>query len=1018
MRQAMAAPDDAVPFLSDAADTVLARGTQYSMAHLVHNIRDRLTPDQAGGPDGVDIEVVFLAACYHLARCGHLPEDEKKWDGHAATFLFAVVHAVRPDAVPQPLRDAFAETPPQVVPPYEIVHTVGIALFLPSAVARDPRRVALATVLMAWAQKEARGDPSEHNITFNLGTALVTLSEVDKADGESQRTRGAGLHVMREALTGLPSDDPARPEMLNGLMRAQAGAPPGVPAEDSGLAEVARYMRDGDTDRLDKLAERLRASLESSAAGGTERAHRRIELGQVLRMRFEAEGELADLDHSIAELTAVLDCSLADALGNEDRAHAYSFLGLAHLDRYVTLANSEDLDRATKAVRRACAVGAAASASHPQRLTNLAAVLTTRFGVYQDVTELDEVVRHLEYAVAATPATQHDRPVMLIKLAVALRTRGIHTLSDADLAAAEELLRDVAGRPSDAGPNQQLARMELGHLLTARGLEHNARRDQAEVVTLYRTTALAPSHDVRIRLLSASMWGLACAKLGDMGQARTAFAVALGDLLPKLAGPALGRESQEARLREMGSVSTAAAAVEIGAGRPRQALIRLEQGRGVLLSQALRLRRRNDDLAAAAPALADRYERVCGELVAPQRGPQERKASAAEFDRVTREIREIAGFDGFHRPPDWAWLRGAAGHGPVVVINVSTMRCDALILHRRSGRSMVEALHLPGVTMEETDRRAAGFRAAVVALTASGGAGGTERFAHDRSMKRTLRWLGAEIVVPVLHRLGLNRPAERNEPLPRVWWCPTGSLSMLPLHAAVLEEGDRRSGAATVYTHDRVVSSYIPTIGSLLHARATPAPESGRGSLIAVGVDAGDTYPRLTALQEELDAARGLPGPRTELADAEATPDAVLAALRSHTHAHLACHGVRDAADPSRSRLLLHDGVLTLRELAAERLRNAEFAYLSACHSAAPGEELVNEVISVASAFQLCGYRHVIGSLWTIEDDMGPLVAREVYRRLAAPGTAYALHQAVGVLREHPRYREPLFWASLVHSGP
>ncbi|UYQ66337.1 CHAT domain-containing protein [Streptomyces peucetius] len=56
-------------------------------------------------------------------------------------------------------------------------------------------------------------------------------------------------------------------------------------------------------------------------------------------------------------------------------------------------------------------------------------------------------------------------------------------------------------------------------------------------------------------------------------------------------------------------------------------------------------------------------------------------------------------------------------------------------------------------------------------------------------------------------------------------------------------------------------------------------------------------------------------------------------------------------------------------------------------------------VISVASAFQLCGYWQVIGSLWTVDDKMGLLLAREVYRNLAVPDTpaaACALHRAIG----------------------
>ncbi|MFV0128809.1 CHAT domain-containing protein [Streptomyces sp. HMX112] len=1012
--RAMDAPDDATPFLSESAEAVLGRGVHYNMAQLVYDTRERLTPHRAGGPDAVDIETVHLAACYHLARCRHLPEQDRTWDHHAAVFLFAVVHALRPGAVPRALRDAFAENPPQVQPAFEIVHAVGAALFFAGAPAEDATRVALATVLLTWAREEARGDASEPAVTFNLGSALTTLASLPGNGLDPGRTRAAGLHFMREAVTALPAGHPGRREMLHSLIRAQAEAPQDPPDEGSMLADLTQYTRDGDLARLDALIGRLRSAVDAATAGDSERAHHRVSLGQVLRMRFETAGELADLDSSITELTEVL----AEPLGDAARATALSFLGLAHLDRYVTSKDPADLEAATTAARRACAVDHPASPAHPQHLTNLAAVLTARYDAHGDVTELDEAVHHLEYAAAATPPSQHDRPVMLIKWAVALRQRGTRTGNDADLDAAEKLLRQVAGKPSDTGPNQQLARMELGHLLHTRDRRtRGARLDQVEAARQYRATALAATQDVRTRLHCAALWGFISATLGATEQARTAFGVALTDLLPKLTAPALGRQSQETRLREVPSLANVAAAVEIGAGRPREALVRLEQGRGVLLAQALRLRRRHDDLAAASQELADRYERVRTELLARQRGPEQRREAAAEFDRVVAEIRGLPGFDGFHRPPDWARLRAAAEHGPVAVINVSPLRCDALLLRRRSGGVVVEVLPLPGVTAEETGRRADAFHTAVTELTRPGGTGG-ERYAHDRELKRTLRWLGERIVGPVLTRLGLDRPVAPGGPVPRLWWCPTGVLSLLPLHAAVLDGGSR---TAPVYAHDRVVSSYVPTLGSLLHARDTPAPGAGRTSLAAVGVDAGDTYPRLTALTDELAATAGLPGPRTELRDARATPDAVLAALRAHTHAHLACHGVRDATDPSRGRLLLHGGDLTLRELAAEQPRDAEFAYLSACHSAAPGEELADEVISLASAFQLCGYRHVIGSLWTVEDAMGPPLAREVYRLLGAPdtpGPAHALHRALGALREHPRYAEPLFWASVVHSGP
>ena len=104
-----------------------------------------------------------------------------------------------------------------------------------------------------------------------------------------------------------------------------------------------------------------------------------------------------------------------------------------------------------------------------------------------------------------------------------------------------------------------------------------------------------------------------------------------------------------------------------------------------------------------------------------------------------------------------------------------------------------------------------------------------------------------------------------------------------------------------------------------------------------------------------LAAVAGLPVGRSRLLGADATPEAVLAALRTHPYAHLACHGSYDPEDPSAGGLLLHGGELTVHDLATQRLDEPEFACLSACHTATPGTALVDEVITLASAFQLCG---------------------------------------------------------------
>ena len=53
-----------------------------------------------------------------------------------------------------------------------------------------------------------------------------------------------------------------------------------------------------------------------------------------------------------------------------------------------------------------------------------------------------------------------------------------------------------------------------------------------------------------------------------------------------------------------------------------------------------------------------------------------------------------------------------------------------------------------------------------------------------------------------------------------MWWCPTGPLTILPIHAAG-HHADSVSGTTPTKQSvlDRVVSSYAPTLSALIRAR-------------------------------------------------------------------------------------------------------------------------------------------------------------------------------------------------------
>jgi CHAT domain-containing protein len=126
---------------------------------------------------------------------------------------------------------------------------------------------------------------------------------------------------------------------------------------------------------------------------------------------------------------------------------------------------------------------------------------------------------------------------------------------------------------------------------------------------------------------------------------------------------------------------------------------------------------------------------------------------------------------------------------------------------------------------------------------------------------------------------------------------------------------------------------------------------------------------------------------------------------------HFAGHGYTDNDDPLKSYLLLEGGksnALTVANLLELNLRERPpfLAYLSACGTGRiKGEKFVDENFHLISACQLAGYRHVIGTLWEVKDEICVEVARITYegmrdRGMSDESVAWGLHKAARELRD------------------
>jgi hypothetical protein len=307
--------------------------------------------------------------------------------------------------------------------------------------------------------------------------------------------------------------------------------------------------------------------------------------------------------------------------------------------------------------------------------------------------------------------------------------------------------------------------------------------------------------------------------------------------------------------------------------------------------------------------------------------------------------------------------------------------------------------------------------------------GGPQDRDHNRAAIFTiLEWMWDAIAEPVLNALGHTRtPTGPAQEWPRVWWCPTGPLAVMPLHAAGYHPRDANHArnmnpdelARTVAS--RVVSSYTPTLAALVRARRKP---DGPVAQLAIGAARAPGQSYLPGVMPELEAIRKhLPAPPARhLTGQDATAAAVLRALPACSWLHLSCHAFQHPDDPAASAFLLHDKPLTMGDLSAARIPSPDLAYLSACETASSDLRLIDESFHLASALQLIGFRHVLATLWPISDKQAPAMAEMIYSSLTrvepdADRSAAALHEATARLRRaHPE--DPLLWAPYIHLGP
>ncbi|KAG2120141.1 TPR-like protein [Suillus clintonianus] len=771
-----------------------------------------------------------------------------------------------------------------------------------------------------------------------------------------------------------------------------------------------RFEQQGALSDLSEAIELHRAALALCPPGHPIQAEFLNSLAISFRGRFQQQGMLSDLNEAIELHRAALALRPP---GHLDRSMYLNNLAFGLHHRFQQRGVLSDLSDAIELNRAALALR---HPGHPHRsmsLNNLADNLRSKFKQHGVMSDLDEAIELHRAALVLRPPGNSFRPTSLNDLANSLRTRFQQRNDLSDLSEAIELHRAALALCPSGHSLRSSSLSDLANSLQTRFQQHGRSSDLEEAFRLY-LQLFQVSHAVSRRDLCAAKSWAASAEQFKHKSALIAYKTTLKFLDQHVAVLSSSSRYFNVIREATSSLAMDAFSCAVRHDALKTAVELVEQGRAVFWTQLARFRKPLDDLSTsgdAGEALADEFKQVSFRLrkvldaldASPEdQSPQIRQLTMQWNDVISR-IRMLPGFSRFLLPPLFSDLQEAAEGGPVIIVNASQYSCDALII-----LSAQDPVRVP-LDISQTD--VTDLSSTFLSLTDH--AGSSDHQIELHKIIGVLRKLWHGVVGPIVQVL--RRFIPRGS---RIWWCPTAEFTLLPLHAA---------GPYELLSHNLshfYISSYTPTLATLIRARQQVSRDASTQNFVAIGQanPVGGKTLRCVAAELDVVAQRVAPLlPFTSLADSEATVQGALDALSRKQWLHLACHGMPNRKQPFESSFAMHDGPLMIRDIIRTHLQNPEFAFLSACHTTVGDESSPDEAIHLAAAMQFSGFRSVIGSMWSVDDNVAGEIVSVFYDnlvddsgRLDCRRAAGALHKAVKTLRKKIPFEQQIVF---VHIG-
>ncbi|KAJ8594409.1 hypothetical protein M405DRAFT_858158, partial [Rhizopogon salebrosus TDB-379] len=702
--------------------------------------------------------------------------------------------------------------------------------------------------------------------------------------------------------------------------------------------------------------------------------------------------------------------------GHSNRSNSLHSLATNVYARFEQRGVLSDLDEAIALDQAALTLRPLGHSNRSDSLSNLAIYLYARFQQRGVLSDLDEVIDLDRAALALCPPGHSNQYLSLNNLANDVYARFQQRGVLSDLNEAIDLHRAALALCLPGHSHRSQSISSLAFILLARFKQHAQSSDLSEAFNLYGQLAQI-SHAVSHSDLHAAKIWITSAENLNHSSALAAYQTALKFLADWQHVTGLSSSSNHFDVVSQATSSLAMDSFSCGVryGALETAVVLMEQGRAVFWTQLAHIQTPLHEISAAGDmgkALAAEFNEVSLHLRAMLESSEDKTSQIRQLtmkrDDVISHIRMLPDFSRFLLPPLFSDLQQAAEDGPVIIVNVGQRSCDAMII-----LSAKDPVHVPLDIA----------RAAVLELSKKfeyliRDAGSSDNQLYEIEIVSVLRTLWECVVGPIVETL-----RHFAKPGSRIWWCPTAEFALLPLHAAGPYAKKSRNFP------DLYISSYTPTLAALVRARQQIAQDASTPQFVAIGQGNPDEGKALPHVASEVDdvARRVTPILHfTSLMDSDATVQRALDALNTHQWVHLACHGMPNREKPFESSFMMRDGPLTITDIIRPRSHTPEFAFLSACHTTVGYESSPDESIHLAAAMQFSGFRSVIGSMWSVDDEVATQT-KEKRSRMSPPSDA-TVQRALDALNTHqwvhlachgmPNREKPFESSFMMRDGP